>query len=81
VRLGITQPLKKVIMLSNYKRITSVRKAKKHLKTEKHWCHVTQTEYTMVKWDKKMKSFLVQSRSGQRSRIFEIFVNHGQYKK
>lgn len=67
-------------MLSNHKRITSVRKAKKHLKGEKHWRDNTKSAYTMIRWDKKKKSFLVDERGGQRVRIFDIYVNHGEYK-
>lgn len=60
--------------LLNHKRITSVKKAKKHLKSEKHWRDESKPTYTMIKWDRKRKSFLVDERGGQRVRIFDIYV-------
>lgn len=61
-------------MLNNYKRLTSIRKSKKHLKSEKYFLNKDLPAYTMVKWDKIKKSFLVDSQCGQRSRLFEIYI-------
>lgn len=51
-------------MNKNLKRVRTVKEAKSVLRLE---------QYTFVKWDKKHKSFLVQTKCGQRKRIFYVY--------
>lgn len=57
-----------------FKKITSVRMAKKFLKDEMDVLHPTRKRYSWIKWDKKKTSFLVDTIHGQRIRIFEICI-------
>jgi hypothetical protein len=57
------------------KRIRTVKRAKQFLKSEMDYLHPTKKRYTMIRWDKKKKSFLVETLSGQRVRIFDIYKN------
>ncbi len=55
------------------KRIGTVKRAKQFLKNEIDDLHPTRKRYTMIRWDKKNKSFLVDTIHSQRIRIFDIY--------
>ena len=57
------------------KRIRTVKRAKQFLKNEMDSLDPSKKRYTMIRWDKKKKSFLVDTRHGQRVRIFDIYKN------
>lgn len=56
------------------KRIRTVKVAKKFLKVEMDTLNPSKKAYTWVKWDNKRKSFLCDTRHGQRVRIFNIEI-------
>lgn len=60
-------------MSNNLKRIRTVKAAKKILKAEKD--HMGRPRYRMIRWQNNKKSFLVETTSGQRSRIFDVYID------
>lgn len=65
----------KVKKRKTLKRIRTVKKAKKFLKEEMDILHPSRKRNVMVRWDKKMNSFLVETIHGQRIRVFDIYKN------
>jgi hypothetical protein len=57
------------------KRIGTVKRAKKFLKNEMDILHPNKKRYTMIRWNKKRKIFLVDTMHGQRISIFAIYTN------